>query len=91
MKCKIHVLALETEASKPSTERLDVLIPKGTPVQKRVDDLSGKSFRSGYMRLMKTAYNLALHPTMSLNSFGMLISTQRMNGVKFISGKVPRN
>ena len=35
MKSKIHLLALETEASKPCNERFDDLVPKGTPVQKR--------------------------------------------------------
>lgn len=87
MKSKCHEFALELESSKPSEERdPEIKITRAGPTQARVDVLAEKSSRSGYLRLMTTAYSMALHPTMPLHHFGMLIQTQRKNGVKFISG-----
>lgn len=37
--------------------------------------------------MMKTAYELALHPTMPLTHFKTLIKCQRMNGVRLIDGR----
>lgn len=45
------------------------------------------STQEEYVRLMNTAYELALNPTMSLWQFEM-IKVQRKNSIQFISGKV---
>ena len=88
MQSKTHVIALETEKGRPANEQdPEIDIVRAGPSQVRVDTVTQKSSRDAYVRLMKTAYNMALHPTMPLHHFGMLIETQRMNGVKFISGK----
>ena len=40
-----------------------------------------------YRRMIKTAYELALHPQLPLKSFKLLVKCQRMHGVALISGK----
>ena len=88
MKSRIHHIASDVESSKPAEER-DVSITAGSsrPIQLRVDSLTDSSVRTGYMRLMKTAYSMAMNPTMPFRCFGLLIDVQRQNGVKLISGK----
>ncbi len=82
-----HKIALEIEKAKPKSEQC-VSTPAGTS-QPRADVLSmaQSSTRDAYLRLMNTAYELAINPTMSLNQFKTMVNVQRKNGVRFISGK----
>ena len=41
--------------------------------------------------MIKTAYELALHPQLPLKSFKLLVKCQRMHGVALISGKNDNN
>lgn len=54
--------------------------------QLKIPTLAEKNSRDAYHKMMVTAYELALHPTVSLNTFQMFINVQRKNGLKFISG-----
>ena len=85
MKSKCHQIALEIESGKPSNER-DIDKPVGL-FQPRVDDMSLEhvSTRETYVRLMNTAYELALNPKMSLRQFETVITVQWKNGIRFIS------
>ena len=88
LKSKCHQIALEIKNGKPPNERaIDTLAGLS---QTRVDDMSLEhvSTREAYVRLMNTAYELTVNPTMSLRPFEMMITVQRNNGVQFISGKV---
>ena len=45
------------------------------------------STTEAYLKMMRTAYELALNPTMPLKHFKLLIKCQRENGVVLIEGK----
>ena len=40
-----------------------------------------------YRRMIETAYKLAFHPQLPLESFKLLVKCQQMHGVTLISGK----
>ena len=44
--------------------------------------------RDAYKKLIKTAYRLALNPTLPLKSFKVLVQAQRDCGVRLIEGKI---
>ena len=88
LKSKCHLIAVEIENGRPMEEQdSDIQIVRSGPSQARIDTLTTLSSKEAYNRLMITAYNMALHPTMPLRHFRMLIKIQRENGVRFIEGK----
>ena len=80
------MIAAEIEQAKPSDDRVI-----GTSIsnmsQPTIETTTLSGARICYIRLMNTAYELAITPTFSMNQFQTLIKIQRKNGVKFIAGK----
>jgi hypothetical protein len=87
VKSKAHDIAIDIEKSKDDCDVELVDVVEGTKKQLRVDVLTKSTSREAYHRLLITAYEMALHPSMSLSNFEVLIKIQRMNGVRFISGE----
>ena len=55
--------------------------------QLTIETTTSSGTRICYIRLMNTAYELAVTPTFSMNQYQTLIKIQRKNGVKFITDK----
>lgn len=83
-----HQIAVQLEKAKPVQEvgRIDNQFLAG-PSQPRIDVLQESASREAYLKLIRTAYELALHPTTPLSNFKILVKCQRMNGVRLIDGK----
>ena len=56
-------------------------------MQPRIDVALKQSTSEAYTKMMKTAYELAMNPTMPLKHFKILIKCQRQNGVVLIEGR----
>ena len=90
LKTESHKDAFQLEKGKPEGESVITIseVPSSSKfAQPRIETVTASSTREAYVRLMNTAYEIALHPTMSLNHFGAIINIQRKNGLRFISGK----
>ena len=48
--------------------------------------MTEKATKEGYMKLFRTAYELAMNPTISLSQCCTLVKVQRKNGVRLIDG-----
>ena len=57
------------------------------PSQLRVDHLQEAATNEAYKKMIRTSYELALHPNLPISNFEVLIKCQRMHGVTLISGK----
>ena len=44
--------------------------------------------RDAYHKLMRTAYELSLHPTLSTKQFKTFVNVLRINGVRLVEGNV---
>ena len=86
-KSKCHAIAIELEKSKEVCDVELIDITQGKSRQTRIDTLALSSSREAYIRMLITAYEIALHPNVSLSMFSIFIKVQCQNGVKFISGK----
>ena len=53
----------------------------------RIDVALNQSTHEAYMKMIKTAYELAMNPTMPLKHFKVLVKCQRQNGVILIDGR----
>ena len=82
-----HEIALHTENEKPVEERMGTLCSNSSVVQTSVVTSMKDSSRSAYVRMFRTAYELALTPSMPLKHFDVLIKCQRQNGVRLIKDK----
>lgn len=84
-----HKIALELEKGKPTSDtgRINSFFLGGGSSQPRVDHVQDAASREAYKKMIKTAYELALHPTMPLTHFKTLVKCQRMNGVRLIDGR----
>ena len=88
-----HRLALGAENALPKNLQTPENFPVGANrlVQPRIDltiDLTiDKNSSIVYEKMIRTAYNLALHPTLLLKTFKLLVKCQRENGVALVSGK----
>ena len=60
-------------------------------LQPRIDVALKASTTEAYLKMIRTAYELALSPTMPLKQFKLLIKCQRENGVVLIEGRGHRN
>ena len=49
--------------------------------------MTEKATKEGYMKLFRTAYELAMNPTISLSQFRTLVKVQRKNGVRLMVGR----
>nr|XP_047137620.1 zinc finger protein 862-like [Hydra vulgaris] len=61
-----------------------------TPLSSNASLIS-KDVYEAYLKLMRTAYDLAMHPALPHNNFEVLVKVQRVNGVKLLQGKNYRN
>ena len=55
--------------------------------QLRTDHVCDKNMREGYIKLFRTAYTLAIEPTLPLSQFKTLVKVQRENCVRLIQGE----
>ena len=82
-----HNKAVEVERAKPNNEKT---VPKkalpSTLNQPRIDHVCDKNMREGYIKLFRTAYTLAIEPTLPLSQF-KTVKMQRENGVRLIQGE----
>ena len=85
-----HKIALQLEKGKPIAEQKDqensMFLGDG-PSQLRVDHLQEAATNEAYKKMIRTAYELTLHPNLPISNFEVLIKCQRMHGVTLISGK----
>ena len=85
---KGHAIALEKERSLDEDKRTVEDIAQG-PSQPRIDHMITKVSHDAHRKLLVTAYELAITPTMPLRHFSVLVNVQRQNGVQVIEGMVP--
>ena len=88
LKGKMHELALSIEREKPASERM--IISQGASTsrnQPTIISCVDKSSRDAYKKLLRTAYELAMTPSMPLKHFSVLVKCQKQNGVSLIRGK----
>ena len=79
---------MELENSEPAEQRLSTVSLEQTsqPQQKRVAAMFMDNSRDAYTKLMRTAYELALNPTLPMRQFKTLVKVQMQNGVRLIEG-----
>ena len=83
----LHKIAIENESRKGEGSAInDSINLCGVTTQKRIDVMTKSVATEAHKRMMKTAYELALHPNMPLANFEVLVKVQRMNGVRLIQG-----
>ena len=85
-----HKIALQLEKGKPIAEQKgqeNSMFWGAGPFQLRVDHLQEAATNKAYKKMIRTEYELALHPNLPINNFEVLIKCQRMHGVTLISGK----
>ena len=73
------------ERSKQPEERVVPLL--AGPLQRRIGIVQNKCTDEVYLKLMRTAYELACCTTMPLEHFSVLVKVQRINGTRLIEGK----
>ena len=76
--------------STSSTKANDTTPIAGTPrtfSQRNVSSMFLDSSKDAFQKLTRTAYELAMNPTLSLNQFTTLVKVQRQNGVRLVKGK----
>ena len=61
-------------------------MPATVRKQTSIVDSSRQATESAHMKLLKTAYHLAMTPTMPLSHFEVLVKVQKTNGVNLIQG-----
>ncbi|XP_065675983.1 uncharacterized protein LOC136092176 [Hydra vulgaris] len=80
----IHKLALEIDKRNPTEETGigHIINPDNQ------NSLYNKqNIREAYFKMIKTAYEMALKPSMPHSHFEVLIKCQRLNGVQLVEGK----
>ena len=56
------------------------------PVQKKITAMTASNTKNMYMKMFRTAFELAMNPTVSLKQFKTLIKVQRQNRVVLVEG-----
>ena len=56
------------------------------PVQKKITTMTANNKKNMYMKMFRTAYELAMNPNVSLRQFKTVIKVQRQNGVVLVEG-----
>ena len=84
-----HRLALGAENALPKDLQTPENFPVGAKrlVQPRIDLTIDKNSSIVYEKMIRTAYNLALHTTLPLKTFKLLVKCQRENSVTLVSRK----
>ena len=82
-----HMIALCAENEKPVEERMDTQSSSSKVVQTSIVTSMKESSRSAYLKMFRTAYELALTPSMPLKHFDVLIKCQCQNGVRMVKDK----
>ena len=77
---------MELEKGKAPGERLEVPQQSGS-IQRNIKRMCETSTRDGYLKFFRTAYQLAINPTLPMTQFKTLIKVQRQNGVCLLQGK----
>ena len=57
-----------------------------TFTQRNVESMFLDSSKDAFVKLTRTAYELAMNPTLSLNQFKTLVKVQCQNGVRLVKG-----
>ena len=82
-----HHIVLVLERGKPKEQQIGIdLSNKPVLSQQSIVSLTKTSTKEGYTKLFRTAYELAMNPTISLAQFHTLVKVQRKNGVRLIEG-----
>ena len=84
----LMMLAEQIERAKPENERIPNITIGAGPQQKGAHTMHQENSRDAYKKLIKTAYRLALNPTLPLKSFKVLVQAQRDCDVRLIEGKI---
>ena len=87
---KSHEIALLIEREKPTGEGSGLSRPgegSARVIQPTIVSCVTASAREAFRKLLKTAYELALTPSMPLKHLEVLVKCQKQNGVKLIQGK----
>lgn len=79
-----HKIALMLDNRQPAHERLDTT---RRPVQPDIRQTLNESSRDSFLKLMRTAYEMVLTPSMPFKHFEVLVKCQRANGVRLVQGK----
>ena len=88
LKSKSHEIALSVEQDRPINERIIIEQPDVTrKIQPTITSYINASAKDSYRKLLRTAYELALTPSMPLKHFEVLVKCQKQNGIKLIQGK----
>ena len=83
-----HKIALEFERNEPHETRI-LLASTSTsagPSQRSVLSMCNDNSRDAFLKLTRTAYELAMNPTLPLSQFSTLVKVQRDNGIRLVQG-----
>ena len=80
-----HSIALLIERGKPQEEHIKNVSLTGL-VQKKITTMTASNMKNIHMKMFRTAYKLAVNPTVSLRQFKTLIKVQRQNGIVLVEG-----
>ena len=80
---------MEKERSIAEDVRIVEVTTSG-PTQPRIDTVMIKASNKAHRKLIVTAYELAMTPTMPLEHFIVLVNVQKQNGVRLIKGENER-
>ena len=73
------------EQAQPAASRIQTSV--STAAQPKITSSIKKQSEEAYLKMIKTAYTLALEPTLPSRQFKTLVKVQRENGVRLIEGK----
>ena len=79
-----HKIALMLDNRQNPEQRLDT---SKRPVQPDIRESLNDSGREAFKKLMRTAYEMAITPSMPHKHFKVLVKCQRANGVRLVEGK----
>ena len=82
-----HKLALEREKTLPTSSRLPTLPETSTPTQPSILTSITTASETAMTKMIRTAYELAINPTLPLMQYKTLVKVQRVNGVRLIEGR----
>ena len=77
-----HKIALQLEKGKPIVEQKgqeNSMFLGAALSQFRVDHLQAAAMNEAYKKMIRTAYELALHPNLPISNFEVFIKRQRMH------------
>ena len=80
-------IALSIEREKPQEERVKNVCLTDL-VQKKITTMTNNNTKNIYVKMVMTAYELAMTPTVSLTQFKTFIKVQRQNGVVLVKGNI---